>query len=348
MKKILSGYFFRAVKTVELWFFVLMVIALPIMGIGTPSMNDEQTYTKSYTLTMTMEETYEQAERFRSDIDPDIKDKIQELIIDVSTTLVISAIALPLFTVLFTGRMFTGGAIRNLVASGHSKSRVYLSALIFGTLIAAVFDILSLLSMSATMLIHHWKIPVFFPFLCSYVLYIFVVEMILVSIVVSILFISKKPVISLIAVAGVILLLFTGSAGYTMYALIVPERPLTYALVKEYQNEHPDSDIQMNWEFDIKNFEDKFTFTDHGEQLDTELFLGPKDPNHISGTTRKILIFGLYSNPACGFLMTLFQLASRYTMWKSGLYTFFCVTNFLWVVVINAAGYTLFRRQELN
>ena len=82
--------------------------------------------------------------------------------------------------------------------------------------------------------------------------------------------------------------------------------------------------------------------------IDKNIYIGKPNPNHIEGTPRKILVASLYANPGCGFLMSLLLVVSHYTMWKSGLYTFFCVTNFLWVVVINAAGLALFRRQELN
>ena len=348
MKKIISGYFFRSIRSAELWIFTALVIIISFFGIGFPTLITEEALGRDYQLTMTVEEAYELSEDFNADIDGDIDTKIKTLITDEIIVLIIPAIMIPLFIVLFMGRTFTGGAIRNLISSGHSKASVYLSSFIFGSLIAVAFNILSLLSMSAAILVYQWKYPIFFPLLCTYALYMCLVDIVLVSVSLAVLFVSKRPVVSLIAVAGVIVLLFTGSAGVTMSMLLIPERYLSAAAVKEYRDEHPESDIDMDWTLDIENFQDVYTFTDHGEPLDGSQFMGPKQKGHIDGTPRKILITGLYSNPACGALMSLFQITSRYRMWKDGFYAFFCLIDILWISVINAVGLIVFRRQEIN
>lgn len=348
MKKILSGYFFRAVKSVELWVCLVLIFFISFFTIGTPSIGFQETLREDYQLTDTVEVTYEKAESFRNELDHVLDSKISTLIDDVEACLFFPAFIIPVFTVLFTGRMFTAGAIRNLIASGHSKTKVYLSSLIFSASVAALFNVLSLLSLSAALVIHRWKIPVFFPMLGAYVMYMFLLDLIFLSVALSILFVSQRPVVSLIALAGVIGILFTGSSMLSIYALMIPERYVSGAKVQAYKEEHPESDPKMDWTFDIKNFQDEYTFTDHGEPIDSEPFLGPKAPNHVDGTTRKVLVVSAYANPATGALMTLVQIMSRYKMWKEGLYTFLCVINFSWVVVINAAGLIVFRRKELN
>ncbi len=348
MKKIISGFFFRAVKTVELWIFITLIVVISFANINTSTIGTKNLLTSDYQLTDTIEVTYEKSESFHSDLDSNIDSKISYLTSFLNFALVIPAIMTPLFTILFMGKMFTGGALRNLISSGHSKTRVYLASLIFGISVTTVFNILSLVAMSLAMLIQHWKIPIFFPLLGTYALYMFMADIVLLSVSLGILFVSKRPVVSLIAVAGVLVVFFTGSVGVTMTALMVPERDYNYTKLKEYTEQHPDSKFEKNYTFDIKNFCDIIVIKENGEILDEEIYRGRPNPNHIEGTPRKIIVAGLYANPGCGFLMSLLQVVSHYRMWKDGLYIFFCLTNLIWIVGINAAGLMLFRRRELN
>ena len=348
MKKIISGFFFRAVRTAELWIFVALIVVISFANINTSTIGTKNLLTSDYQLTDTIEMTYEKAESFNSDLDIVIDSKIDYLISYLDFALVFPAIMAPLFTVLFMGKLFTGGALRNLISSGHSKTRVYLASLIFGSSVTVLFNILSLVAMSLAMLIQRWKIPVFFPLLGTCALYMFMADIVLLSVALGILFVSKRPVVSLIAVAGVLVVFFTGSAGVTMAALMVPERYFNYTKLKEYTEQHPDSEITIHRSFDIKNFCDIIEVTENGEPIDKNIYIGKPNPNHIEGTPRKIIVAGLYANPGCGFLMSLLLVVSHYRMWKDGLYIFFCLTNLIWIVGINAAGLMIFRRRELN
>ena len=348
MKKIISGFFFRAVKTAELWIFVALIVVISFANIRTERIEIKNRLTSDYQLTDTLEVTYEKAGIFNSDLDSDIDLKIDYLIRYLNFTLVIPALMTPLFTVLFMGKLFSEGALRNLIASGHSKTRVYLASLIFGSSVTALFNILSLVAMSLAMLIQHWKIPIFFPLLGTCAMYMFTVDIVMLSLTLCVLFISKRPVVSLIAVAGSIIILFSGYAGATMAALLVPERQFSSSKLHNYCELHPDSEILHDSSFDIKNFSDIIVITENGEILDEEIYLGRPNPNHIGGIPRKIMVASLYANPGCGFLMSLLLVVSHYRMWKDGLYIIFCLTNFMWIVIIYAAGLILFRRQDLN
>lgn len=348
MKKIISGFFFRAMKAIELWIFVILLIFMTFMNTDAERMNRKAALKADYELPFSIEETYKIYDgNHTHELDKNIFEKIDALLENITYSSFISLIATPLFTLYFMGKMFSGGALRNLITCGHSKTEVYLASLLFGAIITISFDVLGILSTSAGILIRGYKIPLLIPFLITFLLYSLLLHLTFLTLSVSILFISGRSMVSLIAVSGIVIVLFTGSAGVTMASLLVPERRLEFQKIREYKDQHPDSVIELNYSFDAKDFSDIYQFTIDGEPMDEDIYLGKPEHNHIKGPARKFLIATLYANPACGAILGTL-VVSHYKIWSYGLYPVFCLSNVAWIAVTGSAGYIVFRRKELN
>ena len=347
MKKIISGYLYRSLKTIELWIFVATILFLSFANTNVERL-ERQNYLKAdCDLTATVEETYRIYDDDVLSLDDKTVTKIDVLLEDITYSALLPLVAIPLFTIFFMGKLFSGGALRNLITCGHSKSRIYSASLLFGSFVTVGFNALSLLSMAAGILIRGYKIPLFLPFLTTFWIYGLLLHLTLMTISVSILFISEKPMISLIAVVGIVILLFTGTAGVTMASLLVPERRLEFQKIKEYKDQHPDCVIELDYSFDVKDFSDIYQFTIDGEPMDEDIYLGKPEHSHIKGPARKFLIATLYANPACGAILGTLIL-SNYKIWSYGLYPVFCLSNVAWIAVTGTAGYVVFRRKELS
>lgn len=214
MKKIISGFFFRAMKAIELWIFVILLIFMTFMNTDADSMNRKAVLKADYELPFSIEETYKiYGGNHTHELDKNIFEKIDALLENITYSSFISLIATPLFTLYFMGKMFSGGALRNLITCGHSKTEVYLASLLFGAIITISFDVLGILSTSAGILIRGYKIPLLIPFLMTFLLYSLLLHLTFLTLSVSILFISGRSMVSLIAVSGIVIVLFTGLQG---------------------------------------------------------------------------------------------------------------------------------------
>lgn len=349
MKKILTGFLYRAVRTWELW----LSVAFMIFACSFNVLFDKYVVpdlTADYHLETSVTEAYRVAEEWRSTGDPLIDQKIFSLCKTLDTGGLIAIIVSILFAALFFGKLFSDGAIRNLVVTGYSKKEIFRSTVIFALGASLVMHLTGVITTIISILISGWKIPIYLPVLATMYLYMFMLGTTVISLLILLLFLTKKEIVALIATAGVVLTMFGGSTLLTASALLKDERIFDVRSVRQYTEEHPDNEVKLVYEFDIKNFRNKIVLLDNGEPVKEEIYLGKPNPHYISGTLRNILILTIYSNPASLLLLTLLMTNdfTHYRNYKEGLCYFFCLICLIWSSIFFIAGNTVFERKELN
>ena len=147
MKKIISGMFFRLFKGMEFWVLIVLLLVSSLI-VGYSRFIDQSSFPLERTET-NIARRFESSDvsafdAYRVDSEAMPADVYYKLSSDVSDAdeevamvfdLMVSAQVMPvlliiLFIPIFFGRMFSDGAVKNLMASGHSKGKIYLSSLI--------------------------------------------------------------------------------------------------------------------------------------------------------------------------------------------------------------------------
>ena len=352
MKKILGGYLFRAIKTLEIWLFIAVTIFAVIVSnleyYGGVSSGNSDLLKSDYSLTTTAEDEYAFMGAYPQGGDAQIAIRIRVVLGKIDGAGLFAAASATIFTVLFLKSLFSQGTLRNLIASGHKKSTIYLASLIFCILVYILFALIALSTLYVFFAIRQWKFPLFMPLLTARWFMIFFIGLTLVSVALSVLFCTKKAIASLVTLVLIVVLASGTTSFGAISALMLPERSLSADKIKEYVDSHPDSDFETKIEFDIKNFKDKLSVLENGEPIDPEIYLGKKDPHYVDGTPRKILMAMIYANPGSYYLMDVVEVMTKYKMWEAGLYTMSDICCTTWSVIFTALGLAVFSKKELT
>ena len=251
------------------------------------------------------------------------------------------AILIVLFIPFFFGRLFSDGTVKNLIASGHSKRRIYFASLLFTLVIDILMIILSLGVLAVFCAYYNWRPPVYLPVILSYILIEILVVFNVSAICIAALFISKKKVAAIIV-------------GFVVAAfMFIPLMEFLFAVVFEdaydvdtdspefqkyitIQQEEGSNDLQKR--FIMSDFDVVYTY--QGE--DFSLVRNQKMP-----VGQKTFYFTqIYMDP---YLVPHLQQFSiyPYMMYRDGPIAVNAANCLAWTTLITIAGYAVFKKREI-
>ena len=180
MKKIISGMFFRLFRGIEFW--VLIVILLAYAFYAGYNLFSGQEYLSLSRTETNISRRFESSGvsardvyRMDSEVLPaDVYYKINDDVSDAAYEaefvfeLMGRAQIMPVFLILlfipfFFGRLFSDGTVKNLISCGHSKAKIYMSALIVTFILDVGMYIINSLIFGFWCLLYGWKPPVYLP-----------------------------------------------------------------------------------------------------------------------------------------------------------------------------------------
>lgn len=373
MKKIITGYFFRLFRSYEI-LAVLILFAIASVYVTSVILNyepniklirtndgyyvdkDHSVYVdasnvKQYRYESLNVSAYDVT---RCNVEPlpqDVFDKIgseksinsawfesKTVLSEILALHVLPSIVTALVIPMLFGRLFSDGSVKNLVACGHSKRKIYLSALIFSFILDTLMILFNLLVFAGFCIYYEWKPPVYIPLAFTMILVSLLLTFTVSSVVVSVLFASKKRTAALIA--GALMLVF----------VFIPDN----FVLDVYQNYNyqPSGDEWEEFDRLVEGYgPDASNFFELKMNI-TELFVrtyyNGKEiipaGNTLPVPARAALVAVCYLDPA---LIVRYQSSDVYILYRSGVFAMNAASGALWIVVACAVGISIFNKREL-
>lgn len=381
MKKIMSGLFFRMIRSFEIWALIALLIFaagyidydlfnqakyLSMVHSAESSFIDDETGLE-YDLTDGGIKKYRfetqgissfDAYRFKTEaLDRETISKIEGestyrevnmFCFMIGTSFSIPMILMMFFIPLFFGRLFGDGTVKNLISCGFSKWEIYLSSLAFTFLLDLFTIILNLLVLGFWCLYYEWKPPVYLPvvltlFVCS-LLFIFT----LTSLCLAILFVSRKATVAIIAgfLIAVISLMST-SPVINPWSNISYSQETSEEGIKEYQEifNAKQSEGYFDHRFDLSEFMVRSYYG--GKEIRTNYDSG------LSPAVKTIYLMTLYLNPQLVYVLTdinysTYDSITFYMMYRDGLMAVNIASNIFWILIMNGAVILIDRKREIR
>ena len=358
MKKIITGMFFRLFKGIEFWGLIVLLLVSSLF-VGYSRLVDQWDFPLDRTET-NIARRFESsgvsafdAYRFDSEAMPadvyyklssDVSDADEEvaLLFDLMTAAqVMPVLLIMLFIPIFFGRMFSDGAIKNLMACGHGKGKIYLSSLIVTFILDALMFIVSCLVMGFWCLYFDWKPPMYLPV----VIPIFIVELLLVmtlsAVSIAMLFVTKKKTVTFIVGFILLLSLRISITSFVFAGISLSQNINIYGDNYEYF-----SKVREEEPYEI---EQRFVFSEakidvyyKGENVSfvEDSMLPPAVKNMCLAIT--------YADPA--LLRNIMGVISptQYILVRDGVVGLNGAVNIFWIAVSTFCGIIVFKKKEIR
>lgn len=248
----------------------------------------------------------------------------------------------------FFGTMFKDRTIKNLIACGHSKFKIYLSSLVFSLLLNLAMIFASIIIYALLCLFYMWKPPIYLPVILVMLLVEIFITFTASSICLAFVFISGKRTVAFVAsflmlwaVIGLYIGKFEGSGSDTISEL--------YFEVNDYENNDAawqeyiniiKTEGHYNFEdrFDVFEFREKTYYKGKEFNLTNEGYVDP-----VQKFARMTVI---YMDPLMVQRFESFGLEA-YTCCRDGLMAIELANNVFWILLSTCAGITFFKKREL-
>ena len=381
MKKILAGMLFRLVRGYEIWaLLALFLFAVPfltyqdVMTLNYLSAKYTPGFTYSYDFddveTVIYKDNAEQFcfkdsglsayDLYRSadeKIPQDKYDKLSNeqhnnpydemmtLYRQILRSFLIPAALMMIFIPVFFGRMFSDGTIKNIVACGYGKRKIYLSALMLTAVLDLTMILLSLITLVVICICLQWQPPVYLPVLITAAVISTLLLITITSVSLAAMFAGGKKTLAFVA-------------GFIMFAArLLPVSVFSTGLLWYRQSIMNSSEISeetiailkesgrngLERKIDLSQFIDRFYV--NGKEIQ---YLW-KPENALPPVVCKTLIAISYMDPylvdaddhmGFGF--------SPYLMYRDGVMAINIASNIFWIVVINGLGLLVINKRELH
>jgi len=273
--------------------------------------------------------------------------------------MIVSPISIPmvlmmLFIPIFFGRMFSDGTIKNYIAGGHSKGKVYLSSLVFTFCVDLFLVVVSLLIFGFWCLYYEWKPPFYFPVVLALLLSSVFLLFAITTLCLAVLFISRKQTIALIV--GLLVSAY-GLATVpiaTPWSKIYESQELNDSGADEYLDillsKH--SYASLDQEFDYSEFNVRTYY--EGRDLNVS------EKSRLNPAIKNSLLVYIYMNPFLIYGLTEMQLMSGvlyssiemdttpYMMYRDGLVAINIASNVFWISLMSGTVILSNRKREVK
>ena len=381
MKRILTGMLFRLVRGYEIWaLLALFLFAVPYlayenaMTLNYLSAKFIPNYTYSYDFdgveTVIYKDNAEQFcfknsglsafDLYRSSDEKIPQDKYDKLTNEqhynpyyemetlyeqILESFFIPAILMVIFIPIFFGRMFSDGTIKNLVACGYSKRKIYLASMILTAVLDLTMILLSLLTVVVICICLQWQPPVYLPVLISAAVISSLILMMITSVSLAAMFAGGKKTLAFVAgfiiVAARFVPVSVFSSGLLWYQQSVMSANEISEDTRNLLKEVGRNGLERK--LDLTEFIDRYYV--NGKEIQYMW----KSENSLHPAVCKTLITISYLDPylidanshiGYGF--------SPYLICRDGLMAINIASNVFWIVVINGLGILIVNKRELH
>ena len=251
-------------------------------------------------------------------------------------------ILLALIIPVFFGRLFSDGTMKNLISCGYNRKKIYLSALIYSFIMDSILIFFNVLLFIGFCIYYEWKPPIYFPSAFTALLIEVILSCTVSAVVVSALFASARKTVAFIV-------------GSLMLAMIFYEyNPLIEVYEnhsigsKNEQAEYAEYD-RLAKEYGYNAFETKINLL----KLSGEIYFGDRkivsaSENDLPVTVRTALVTLIYLDPALSVRGELGYGGANYYYYHCGASFLELAANVIWIAASAWIGIACFKKRELH
>ena len=253
-----------------------------------------------------------------------------------------SAIVIAIIIPFFFGSLFSDGTMKNLVACGYSRRTIYLSALIYSFIVDSIMILLNLIVFAGFCIYYEWKPPVYIPmFLVSILVEMFLVFNVS-AVFVSALFASARKTVAFIV--GFLMLTFVYLEANPLLGIYEKHIVDSYKSDTEYMEY---SSLAKQYGFNV--FDDKIDLPTLGYEV---YFNGRKVISSykfdLPAPVVTAIVTLIYLDPAFPVRGGIGIATADYLFYKSGIYAIVLASNVLWIAASSFIGMACFKKRELH
>jgi len=360
MKKVISGFFFRFFKGIEIWVLLSLMLIASVyinyqlieyeLGFFSESAfvnPEDRDYYRFSDLGVSAHDTYwycyepivdESYDRL-SIINTSASAESDVFVVVLSLNLIVPSVLMMVFIPVFFGRMFSNKTIKNYIACGFSKGTIFISAMLFTFIIDSALYLTGLFAFALVCVLAGWMPPIYLPVALSVILITLLILFTMSSVCLAVLFISYSELLSLVAGFLMLLLMF------------MPVGLDSYYKVNEsydYNDEASHEYIQIIKEKGDNVFSSKLDPT----ELVVRTYYSDKEIAFYKGSSltpgeRASALAVVYADP----------FVTEYIIWdntlpvcllvRDGFMAIKAASNVFWIVFFAYTGITFFKRREL-
>lgn len=381
MKKILSGMFFRLVRGYEIWallalflFAVTYLSYTDVMELNYLSAKYVPGYTYSYDYdnveTVICKDNAEQLcfknsgisafDLYRSSVEKipqEEYDKLsnemhdnpyyemETLYLEIQRSFFIPAVLMAIFIPVFFGRLFSDGTIKNIVACGYSKGKIYLASLVMTAILDLAMILLSLIILAGICICLKWQPPVYLPVLITAAFISFLLLLLITSVCLAALFAGGKKTVAFVVGFVMVAARFFPASIFSTGLLWLGQSHNsiseisddTIALLKEVGRNGLEERI------DLSQFIEKYYV--NGEEIEYIWKLENTHPPVVKASLLTLIYLDPYLVDAAKLYSYGF---SPYLMYRDGVMAINITSNIFWIGITNGLALLAVRKRELH
>lgn len=251
-------------------------------------------------------------------------------------------ITIALIIPVFFGILFSDGTIKNLVAGGYSRRKIYLSALIYSFIVDSLMILFNILVFICFCIYYEWKPPVYIPSALSAL----IIEVLLVftvsAVVISALFASgKRTAAFVVGFLMMAVLFFEYNPITELYFSYWIDSPTIIAEYEEYEG--------LIQKYGFNAFENRFVLS----KLTFETYLGDRKvlsapESDLPKPVHFVLVTLIYLDPALSVRGNLGYSGHNYIYYSGGVLIIEMAANIFWITLSTLIGMIWFKKRELH
>lgn len=330
MIKLIRANIYRMFKSKTLYFFlvIIAIICFVVVRIAITDLGEFQTdFTgdvKTEYLTNLL-------------IGEDIKFEIRgvgTVIIEYTVLLIIICAS---YTSIFCGQFFDEGTVRNMLATGHSKTSVYMSAFIMNVISSAIFFVVTFSLIGIYILIFGGKPLIWWPYVLIMIGVMYLLTLVITSLVLFLIFTTRKIHIAIIGalLITVILAMAPGLALSDQEAMDYLFN-VDFFSMEDYMTSKADG---ISVYFDDINYKEKFV-------KGGKVINGDKTINDLPLASRGKIYIAKCSPLSAFAEYNLYEM-NPYTMTEGLSSARYTAVSVIWITASTLAGVLLFRKKDI-
>lgn len=390
MRKIISGFWFRLVKGYEIWVMIALLLFagiyidhsflctysfLNLVRVKDCVVTESSDfYDKTYDLSAHSIKDYRfetqgisalDLYKFGSEALPEeaakkiISDNNCAYIeLNVFSFMIVSSVAIPMvlmmiFIPVFFGRIFSDGTIKNYIAGGHSKGKVYLSSLVFTFCIDMFLVSVNLLIFGFWCVYYEWKPPFYLPVVLALLISSILLLFTITTLCLALLFLSTKQTVALIIGLLVSVYCLMGGTTFSIRYNIYDSQEANEADYQEYVDIYlKSSKAYFDQRLDLSEFAVRTYYAGRELKLFNDSNLAPfyKNSLLVSIYTNPLLIYELSEENLMSdvFFSSSYYDVTPYMMCRDGLIAINIASNIFWISLMSGVVILATRKKEVK
>lgn len=249
-----------------------------------------------------------------------------------------------LYGVYFFGDLFTKGGIRNMIAAGATKRKIFISSLLMNAILLVVFSAVSAVVMLVLSLILDLYMIIYLPAFCMFLLADYLIGIFFSSLVIVVVFITQRPLKALLIVVGFVILFFVSLGAVEQMVAFEPKYVPDKTSWSAFWKGTKDHELDFEWYFPVNDFNLYMIKKADGSVYSD--FMTDKPNTEYSGDTRVAITRAVYRLNLSNFLLEVLSFYV-YPMYRDGVLLRYVVVSSVYLCMVTAAGLIVVKRRDI-